>query len=141
MTGPATTPPAAHGGRDGHGLAETLLALAPGRFAREAQALADSLPDHERGLLASALVSAYEQEEGSFGGYVAALGLDSADPGLMSSTDLGRVLSHTQRERPGTFRRALRTLHDQPRMIHLLGAPFAPLPESSDTSHIARLER
>lgn len=121
--------------------AETLLAMSPERFARGARELADALTDHERGLLASALVAAYEQIEGSFGELVSALGLDSADPSLMSRADVARVLAFTQRERPATFRQALRTLRDHPRMIYHLGAPFAPLPEASDTSRIARPDR
>lgn len=139
MMEPAATRFVVDGGSDG--IAGRLLASAPGHFAREAQTLADSLPDHQRGLLASVLVSAYEQHGESFGELVAALGLDSADPGLMSSADLARTLIFTHRERPAMFRQALTMLHDQPQMIHLLGAPFAPLPESSDTSHIAKLDR
>lgn len=121
-------------------LAGILLALPPERFAREARALVDTLSDHERGLLASAVVAAHEALAGPFGPLVAALGLDSADPSLMSRADVARVLASIQREHPETLRQALRDLRDHPRLIHLLGAPFAPLPEASDTSRIARVE-
>lgn len=130
---------------DRDSVADRLLALPAVHFAREAQALVDSLPDHERGLLASALVATYAA--GSSNGadgtlpdeLVGALGLDSTDPSLMSATDVARLLSHTQREQPATFRQALRALREHPQMLHSLGAPFAPTSESSDTSHIAHL--
>ncbi len=125
------------GGRGQEGLVEELLAVEPERFAREARALVDALPDHERGLLASALVGGHETQEESFVEIAATLGLDSTDPSLMSRADVARLLVDTQRERPETLRAALRALREQPRLIHSLGAPFAPMSDSSDTSRIA----
>ena len=127
-------------GDGGANLADKLLKLEPGRFAREARGVVEVLPDHERGVLASALVDAFDGGEYGFADAVAALGLDSADPSLMSRADVVALLGYAQRERPDTFRRALRALRDHPRLIHLIGAPFAPMSESSDTSHIAKSE-
>ena len=121
-------------------LADRLLKLEPGRFAREARGVVKALPDHERGVLASALMDAFDGGASSFADAVAALGLDSADPSLMSRADVVALLGYAQRERPDTFRRALRALRDHPRLIHLIGAPFAPMSDSSDTSHIAKSE-
>jgi hypothetical protein len=124
----------------GANLADRLLKLEPGRFAREARGVVEALPDHQRGVLASALVEAFDGDDYGFADAVAALGLDSADPSLMSSTDVVALLGYAQRERPDTFRRALRALREHPRLIHLIGAPFAPMSDSSDTSHIAKTE-
>lgn len=118
-------------------LVTDLLEIEPARFAREAATFVEALPDGERGLLASALTAAYGTE---FDGLLALLSLDSADPSLMSRSDLTRLLCHTQGEHPEVLRAALQALHDQPRVIQALGAAHAPTGAASDTSRIAHEE-
>jgi hypothetical protein len=116
-------------------LADTLLALDADDFEQGARAVVHDLPDGERGLLASVLAGSYGAEELSFADIASALGLDSADPSLMSRPDVLRLLGYTRRERPAAFQRAIRALREHPRQMHLIGAPFAPVPDGvADTS-------
>ncbi|HEX5504162.1 MAG TPA: hypothetical protein VFW96_16170 [Thermomicrobiales bacterium] len=110
-------------------LADTLLALDADGFEEDARTVVQALPDGARGLLASVLAGAYGEEDCSFADIAGALGLDSADPSLMSRPDVMRLLGHTRRERPAAFLRALRALRQRPEQIHLIGAAFAPVPD------------
>jgi hypothetical protein len=73
-------------------IATGLRALGPEEFAREAERFLAGLADGERGLLASALVGAYDAPEGESGAGLARLRLDSTDPSLMSRGDVALLL-------------------------------------------------
>ena len=112
---------------------EEFLALDPERFARDVEISVATLTDHERGLLASALAGALEKDGSA---PVVQLGLESADPSLMSRSDVARLLVHLQREDRATLRRALQSLREAPDMQQVVGALFAPSRESSDTGRL-----
>jgi hypothetical protein len=115
-------------------LESDLLALEPGQFAHAVEHTLATLTDQERGLLASALVSAYEAPDGT--ARVAALGLDSADPSLMSRSDVAHLLTYLRRDHPAALRRVLRSLREDPETQQLLGGLFAPSRGTSDTGRL-----
>ncbi|HEY8598277.1 MAG TPA: hypothetical protein VIL85_07590 [Thermomicrobiales bacterium] len=116
--------------------ATKLLTLDPEHFAREADHFLDELSDGERGLLASALVGASAAESGGGEQLIAQLRLDSADPSLMSRSDVATLLAHLQAHDSTALRRALQTLRDAPTMLTTLGGGYAPSRGSSDTSNL-----
>jgi hypothetical protein len=111
-----------------------LLSLDPGQFARGVDQTLAGLTDQERGLLASALVSAYEGPDGR--ARITALGLDSADPSLMSRADVAHLLVYMWRDDQAALRRALRSLREDPETRQVLGGLFAPSRGSSDTGRL-----
>lgn len=121
-------------------LADALLSLDSRRFAREVGQFVETLPPGERGVLASALVTAVEATGQSFGELVVALGLDSADPSLMSASDILRLFQFARRENPALVYEVLHQLRAHPRVSHLFGAAFVPAWGESDTSHVAHRE-
>lgn len=114
----------------------TLLTLDPERFAREAEQFLAELSDGERGLLASALMGTHATEEDAGDALIARLRLDSADPSLMSRSDVATLLAHLQAHDSAALRRALQTLRDAPTMHTTLGGNYAPSRGSSDTSNL-----
>jgi len=111
-----------------------LLTLEPEQFAREAERTLAGLTDQERGLLASALVAAYEESDGVTP--FAALGLDSTDPSLMSRNDVAHLLIHLRRDDPSALHRVLRSLREDPETQQVLGGLFAPSRGTSDTGRL-----
>jgi hypothetical protein len=111
-----------------------LLALEPGQFAREVERTIAGLTDQERGLLASVLVTTYEESEDRTP--LAALGLDSTDPSLMSRNDVAHLLVHLRRDDPSALHRVLRSLREDPEMRQVLGGLFAPSRGTSDTGRL-----
>lgn len=100
---------------------------------RGALALLDQLDDGERGFLAGALLVACGDEAGAL---IPRLNLDSADPSLMSRSDVARLLAHMQAqggEALGRARQALRTGDMPPALLDDL---FAPSRGNSDTSRL-----
>jgi len=114
----------------------TLLTLDPERFAHEAERFLSDLSDGERGLLASALFDARTTEIDAGDALIAQLRLDSADPSLMSRSDVATLMAHLQAHDSAALRRALRTLRDAPTMRTTLGGSYAPSRGSSDTSNL-----
>jgi hypothetical protein len=111
-----------------------LLALGPGQFTQEVERTLAGLTDQERGLLASALAAAYDEPESQTP--LAALGLDSTDPSLMSRNDVANLLVHLRRDDPSALGRVLRSLRDDPKTQQVLGGLFAPSRGTSDTGRL-----
>jgi hypothetical protein len=111
-----------------------LLAIEPRRFAEEAGRFTDDLTDRERGILAGALVMAYEEVQD--GPTLTGLGLESADPSLMSRHDVGRLLAAVRERGEGVLRAAIAALHDHPESYQLLGGIFAPSRYATDTGRL-----
>ncbi len=115
-------------------IATGLRALGPEEFAREAERFLAGLSDGERGLLASALVGAYDAPEGESGAGLARLRLDSTDPSLMSRGDVALLLIDLHARDGAALQGAFRALGERPEMRTTLGGLFAPSRGSSDTS-------
>jgi hypothetical protein len=119
---------------DANAVVAGLLAIEPQRFAEEAGRFAAGLSDRERGILAGALVMAYEGVPD--GPTLTGLGLDSADPSLMSRRDVGRLLAAVRERGEDVLRAAIAALHDHPESQQLLGGIFAPSRYAADTGRL-----
>lgn len=97
---------------------------APGTDPFGDDAAAATLTDRERGLLAGAVLAAAEDATGD--APVARLGLESADPGLMSRAEVARLIAYLRHHKPAACRRALATWRDAPAPQQLLDTLFAP---------------